>query len=46
MQVLIVGGAGAFGSFYAKLLAQHGFKVSVSDIDADAGKKFCKKKQF
>ncbi len=46
MRILVVGGAGAFGSFYAKLFADHGFKVCISDPDAHSGKILCHKNSF
>lgn len=46
MKVLIVGGAGAFGSFYAKLLPKNGFKVSILDKDTKTAKKLCNENDF
>ncbi len=46
MRILIVGGAGAFGSFYAKLFSENGFKVCISDIDTSFGKAICKENGF
>ncbi len=43
MRILIVGGAGEFGSFYARLFSKNGFKVSICDKDEAAGETFCKK---
>ena len=46
LKVVIIGGMGAFGFFYAKQLAKAGFDVSISSRDIDAGKKFCEKEGF
>jgi len=46
MKVLVVGGAGAFGSFYAKLLAKKGFDVSITDTNIESGKALCKENGF
>ncbi len=35
MEVLVVGGAGAMGSWFVDFFREHGHTVSVSDIDAD-----------
>lgn len=42
MRVLVVGGAGKFGSFYAKLLAENGFEIGICDENKTAGQNFCK----
>ncbi len=46
MRILIVGGAGAFGSFYAKLFSKNEFDVSICDKNETADKKFCKKNKI
>ncbi|MFA5358096.1 MAG: prephenate dehydrogenase/arogenate dehydrogenase family protein [archaeon] len=46
VKILIIGGAGAFGSFYAKQFSKAGFNVSISDIDSNLGKAICEKNRF
>ena len=41
MKMLVVGGAGDFGSFYAKLFARNGLDVSINDTSEGAAKKIC-----
>ncbi|MFA5931644.1 MAG: prephenate dehydrogenase/arogenate dehydrogenase family protein [archaeon] len=41
MKMLIIGGAGAFGSFYAKLFLRNDFEVSINDVSEAAAKKVC-----
>ncbi|MBT4596360.1 MAG: prephenate dehydrogenase/arogenate dehydrogenase family protein [Candidatus Diapherotrites archaeon] len=44
--ILIIGGTGDFGSFYAKLLKKNGFEVFISSTNAERGKAYCKKAGF
>jgi prephenate dehydrogenase len=46
MNVLIIGGKGDFGSFYAKLFKKNGFNVFIKDYDENETKKFCEEKGF
>ena len=43
MKLLVVGGTGAFGSFYASLFKKNGFDVYISSTDPQKGKAFCEK---
>ncbi len=46
MNVLIIGGTGEFGSFYAGLLKKRGFKVFIKGKDDTGTEAFCKEKKF
>jgi prephenate dehydrogenase len=46
MKLLIVGGTGAFGSFYASLFKKNGFDVFISSTDPLKGKAFCEKNDY
>lgn len=46
MNILIIGGTGAFGSFYAKLFKKNKFNVYIKSIDPEEDKEFCEKKGF
>lgn len=46
MKILIIGGGGAFGSFYAKLFSKNGFEVSINDFSEAAAKKVCEENNF
>lgn len=46
MNTLILGGCGAFGSFYAKMLKKRKFNVFIKDLDDDFTKKFCEDNGF
>jgi len=46
MNILIVGGIGAFGSIYAKLLKKNKFNIFIKDIDKEQTKFFCEEKGF
>jgi|GEM_PF-1381017 len=43
MKILIVGGTGSFGVFYAKKFAGYGFDVAITGRDSVAGNKFAQK---
>lgn len=45
-KLLIIGGAGAFGSFYAKQFSKAGFEVAISDTNVPLGKRLCKREGF
>ena len=42
MKILIIGGTGAFGAFYAKLFKEAGFEIGLSSRSKEKGEKFCK----
>jgi prephenate dehydrogenase/ferredoxin-fold anticodon binding domain-containing protein len=46
MRMLIIGGAGSFGLFYAKLFARHGIEISINDLSEENAKKICKENNF
>lgn len=46
MNILIIGGYGAFGSFYAKLLKKNKFNVFIKGNDSNYEKIFCEKNGF
>jgi prephenate dehydrogenase len=46
MKILIVGGTGDFGAFYAKLFKEEGHKVGISSRSEEKGKKFCEENNF
>ena len=46
LKVLIIGGTGDFGCFYAELFKEEGFEVAISSRNEKEGKKFCKKHGF
>ena len=46
MKILIVGGAGGFGSFYAKLLSKNGFEIGINDSSTETAKNLCEKNSF
>jgi len=46
MKILIIGGTGAFGAFYAKLLEDEGFEIGISSRNKEKGKLFCKEKGY
>jgi prephenate dehydrogenase len=41
MKTLIIGGAGAFGSFYAKRFSEDGFEVDITDSKSTRAKDLC-----
>ena len=43
MKILIIGGSGAFGAFYAKRFTQAGFSVAITGRHPETGKPFCEK---
>jgi len=43
MHILIIGGSGAFGSFYAKQFHEYGFDVSITDHGRPEAKEFSEK---
>ncbi|MFA6065092.1 MAG: prephenate dehydrogenase/arogenate dehydrogenase family protein [archaeon] len=43
MKVLIVGGTGSFGAFYAKKFSEYGFDVAITGRDSETGGKFAQK---
>jgi prephenate dehydrogenase len=43
MKVLVIGGTGAFGAFYAKRLGEYGFSVAITGRDNETGSKFAQK---
>ncbi len=43
MKLLIAGGTGDFGAFYASLFKKHNFEVFISSTRPEYGKEFCKK---
>ncbi|MEK6959288.1 MAG: prephenate dehydrogenase/arogenate dehydrogenase family protein [archaeon] len=45
-KMLIIGGSGAFGSFYANLFKEDGFEVSIFTRDIDSLKGFCEKNSY
>jgi prephenate dehydrogenase len=46
MKILIIGGLGKFGQFYAKLFKENGFVVGITDVDGIAAKNFCLDNDF
>ncbi|MFA6268470.1 MAG: prephenate dehydrogenase/arogenate dehydrogenase family protein [archaeon] len=46
MRILIIGGAGAFGSFYANLFAKHGFEIGINDLAEESAQKLCQENGF
>jgi len=46
MKLLIAGGTGDFGAFYASLFAKHGFEIFISSTRPEHGKEFCKKNGY
>jgi len=46
MKILIVGGTGAFGAFYAKLLKEAGHDIGISSRSQEKGQNFCKKNNY
>jgi len=46
MKILIVGGTGNFGAFYAKLLKEAGHKIGISSRSIEKGQKFCEKENY
>ncbi len=46
MNILIIGGYGAFGSFYAKLFKKNKFNVFIKGNNIDETKEFCEKNGF
>jgi len=46
MKILIIGGTGAFGAFYAKLFYGAGFEIGISSRSEEKGKAFCKENNY
>ena len=46
MKILIIGGTGDFGAFYAKLFKEEGFEVGISSRNEEKGKEFCDKNGY
>ena len=46
MKMLIIGGTGDFGRFYAKKFKEAGFQVALNSRDEEFGKKFCEENGF
>ena len=46
MKILIVGGTGAFGAFYAKLFKEAGHEIGISSRSREKGENFCKKNNY
>ena len=46
MKILIIGGTGAFGAFYAKLFKEAGHDVGISSRSEEKGKNFCEKNDY
>lgn len=46
MKILIIGGTGAFGAFYAKLFQEEGHEIGISSRSEEKGRDFCEKNGF
>ncbi|VVB75638.1 Prephenate dehydrogenase [uncultured archaeon] len=46
MNLLVVGGTGDFGAFYASLFKKHNFEVFISSTRPEYGKEFCRKNGY
>ena len=46
MKILIIGGTGAFGAFYAKLLQNNGFEIGINSRSEEKGKGFCRENGY
>jgi len=46
MKILIVGGTGDFGAFYARLLKKAGHEIGISSRSCEKGEKFCKENNY